>query len=143
MAKYLHITRDNFLINDSTLREGQQGKHPVKPRQGIIFNREMSLKLAEQLVDFGVDTIEVGAPIHSDYGLHTIQQIAEITNGAHSHTRLAIHGRCTQPDLDVMLYVAQSIKRPVFNLYIGTSPENRKGTAADRLSLLFKKLFQL
>lgn len=117
----------NFSILDSTLREGQQSIHPTKLGEGIVFTRDQQLEITDLLQQFGVEYIEVGSPIGSEYQASTIKEIA--CNLRQTNTRLAVHCRCAKIDIDAALKVNPNI----INLYIGTSPENRNGNGARSL----------
>jgi len=58
-------------ILDATLREGEQ-------TQGVKFSLEQKVEIAKKLDEFGVDYIEAGMPIISDYDFQAVKAVAHL-----------------------------------------------------------------
>lgn len=65
------VSTDKIIINDTTLRDGEQSA-------GVAFSREEKLGIATQLDALGVPELEVGIPAMGDEEQETIQIIAEL-----------------------------------------------------------------
>ena len=63
------MTGDQIIIFDTTLRDGEQSP-------GCSMNTNEKLKVANALVELGVDVIEAGFPIASPGDFEAVQMIA-------------------------------------------------------------------
>lgn len=130
----------NFEINEGLFREGLQAIHPNPQRenQGVMFTRGEQLSVAELMMQARYDIIELGAPVNSPFALETARELIDLANGS-VNTAIAFHGRCARVDLDAMLLASQHAHNRIFNLYIGTSPENRQGNGGRSLETTIGK----
>lgn len=86
------MTEDRIIINDSTLRDGEQAP-------GVSFTIEEKLAIAFALEDAGVDEIEAGTPA---IGGHEIEEIAAIGSSL-SRAEAIAWCRMTRADVDAAL----------------------------------------
>jgi len=86
------LTEDRIIINDSTLRDGEQAP-------GVSFTIEEKLAIAFALEDAGVDEIEAGTPA---IGGHEIEEIAAIGSSL-SRAEAIAWCRMTRADVDAAL----------------------------------------
>lgn len=94
-------TNPSFEILDSTLREGIQAVHPLYSDQGIVFSEKQTLLLTDLLMQFGVDYIEIGAPVRSKFSRKIIKRI--VKKATDTNTRVVIHTRCVADDIKEVL----------------------------------------
>ncbi|MDB5080714.1 MAG: hypothetical protein JWP00_2638 [Chloroflexi bacterium] len=104
-------------ILDTTLREGEQFS-----RAHFTFNQKIELTLA--LARFGVDYIELGSPVSYPNALQELTQLVQILESKQSKTKILVHCRCNQDDVDKALETgAYGI-----NLFMGTSSYLQKAS---------------
>ena len=138
MSERLKIP-NNFAINEGVFREGQQALHPnpQRKRQGVVFTRNEQLSITELLMRAGIDIVELGAPVDSPYAVETARALIDLVNP--TNTVIAFHGRCKRGDLDAMVEASSNAQHKLFNLYIGTSPENRNGNGGRSIEATIDK----
>jgi 2-isopropylmalate synthase len=78
-------------ILDTTLREGEQ-------TLGVRFTLEQKVEIAEKLDNFGVDYIEAGMPIISDYDKESVKAVANLGLRA----KILGHARAKKEDIDAV-----------------------------------------
>lgn len=78
-------------ILDTTLREGEQ-------TPGVKFSLEQKLEIAKELDAFGVDYIEAGMPIISDYDFQAVKAVANLGLKA----EVLGHARARKEDIDAV-----------------------------------------
>lgn len=76
-------------LHDVTLRDGEQ-------QAGIVFRKNEKLKIAEALMDAGVDRIEAGMPSVSPEDADAVKTIAKMGKGS----RVYAFARCMKQDVD-------------------------------------------
>lgn len=79
-------------ILDTTLREGEQTPN-------VKFTKNQKIKIAKLLDDFGVDIIEIGHPIISDYDKGCVKAIANLKLKAET----LAHARAKREDIDTVI----------------------------------------
>ena len=101
---------EKIQIFDTSLRDGEQVP-------GCKLNPKEKFKLAIQLAELGVDTIEAGFPISSPADFRSVSMIAkEIKN-----TTICALSRAVEKDIDVAAESLKDAKRPRIHTGIGTS----------------------
>ena len=68
--------RRSIRIFDTTLRDGEQSP-------GASMNLDEKVKIAQALVDLGVDIIEAGFPIASPGDFEAVREVSSKIRGAH------------------------------------------------------------
>lgn len=84
----MNKTRSQLIINDTTLRDGEQSA-------GVAFSLEEKLAIARQLDDIGVPELEVGIPAMGAEEQASIRAVAELGLNA----RLMVWSRMREDDL--------------------------------------------
>ena len=108
------MTKDNVLIFDTTLRDGEQSP-------GATMTHDEKLEIAEMLDDMGVDIIEAGFPIASEGDFNAVSEIAA---AAQSSTICGL-ARANYKDIDRCWEAVKRAKSPRIHTFIGTSPLHR------------------
>ncbi len=104
-------------ILDTTLREGEQFS-----RAHFTFNQK--IEIAQALARFGVEYIELGSPVSYPNALHELTQLVEILVAKNFKSKVLVHCRCHQDDVDLALQTgAYGI-----NLFMGTSSYLQKAS---------------
>lgn len=79
-------------ILDTTLREGEQTPN-------VKFTKEQKIKIAKLLDDFGVDIIEVGHPIISNYDKECVKAVTNLKLKAET----LAHARARKKDIEAVI----------------------------------------
>ena len=109
------MEKDNVIIFDTTLRDGEQSP-------GASLQKNEKLEIAHQLARLGVDIIEAGFPIASPDDLEAVKQIAKKVKGP------AICGlaRSLKKDIDAAYEAVHFAKRPRIHVFLATSKIHMK-----------------
>jgi len=110
-AKYKAPSLDEYIVHDSTLREGEQ-------TPGVIFSIEDKMKIARKLDDVGVPQIEAGFPAASEKQKKCVKALV----GLNLDAQLSSFARAKKEDIDV---VADSGADGIV-LSLSISPYHRK-----------------
>jgi isopropylmalate/homocitrate/citramalate synthase len=110
-ADYKAPSLDEYIVHDSTLREGEQ-------TPGVIFSIEDKLKIARKLDDVGVPQIESGFPAASEKQRECVKALVDLNLDA----QLSAFARAKKEDVDV---VADSGADGIV-LSLSISPYHRK-----------------
>lgn len=102
---------DKILINDITLRDGEQAA-------GVNFLPEEKLKIAEQLVKLGLPIIEAGFPIASESDVNGVRLIAEEFG---DDIVISAMCRANKKDIEVAAKALGSAKKGRIQVVMGTS----------------------
>ncbi len=102
-------------IFDTTLRDGEQSP-------GCSMNLAEKLKVAQALIDLGVDIIEAGFPIASHGDFEAVREIANQFSGS-SICGLA---RCAEADIDRAWEALQNNPDPRIHVFLATSAIHRQ-----------------
>jgi len=104
-----------IVIFDTTLRDGEQSP-------GASMNLAEKMKLAQALVDLGVDVIEAGFPIASPGDFEAVSQIAKSVRGS------VICGlaRCRDADIDRAWEAIRHAEQPRIHVFLATSAIHRE-----------------
>ncbi|MEZ6066971.1 MAG: 2-isopropylmalate synthase [Planctomycetaceae bacterium] len=109
-------TTDHVRIFDTTLRDGEQSP-------GCSMDTGEKLKVAQMLVDLGVDIIEAGFPIASPGDFDAVRQIAR-TYG--SKTTICGLARCRKEDIDRAWEALQDAEQVRIHIFLATSAIHRE-----------------
>ena len=82
---------DNYIVHDSTLREGEQ-------TPGVIFSLENKLEIAKKLDEVGIQQIEAGFPAASEKQRNCIKSILNMNLDA----QLSAFARAKKKDIDAV-----------------------------------------
>ena len=82
---------DNYIVHDSTLREGEQ-------TPGVIFSLENKLEIAKKLDEVGIQQIEAGFPAASEKQKNCIKSILNMNLDA----QLSAFARAKKEDIDAV-----------------------------------------
>ena len=91
-ANYKAPSLDEYIIHDSTLREGEQ-------TPGVIFSIEDKLKIAKKLDDVGVPQIEAGFPAASEKQRKCVKALVDLNLDA----QLSSFARAKKEDIDAVV----------------------------------------
>ncbi len=105
----------NIVIFDTTLRDGEQSP-------GASMNLSEKMKVAQALVDLGVDVIEAGFPIASPGDFEAVSEIAKVVRGP------AVCGlaRCRTEDIDRAWEAVKHAENPRIHVFLATSAIHRE-----------------
>ena len=90
-ADYHAPSLDEYIVHDSTLREGEQ-------TPGVIFSIEEKLKIAKKLDEVGVPQIESGFPAASEKQRKCVKALVDLNLDA----QLSAFARAKKEDIDVV-----------------------------------------
>jgi isopropylmalate/homocitrate/citramalate synthase len=110
-ANYKAPSLDEYIVHDSTLREGEQ-------TPGVIFSIEDKLKIARKLDEVGVPQIEAGFPAASEKQRKCVEALVDLNLDA----QLSCFARAKKEDVD---FVADSGADGIV-LSLSISPYHRK-----------------
>lgn len=102
-------------IFDTTLRDGEQSP-------GASMNMAQKLRVANALVELGVDVIEAGFPIASPGDFEAVKQIAIETKGA----EICGLARCKDGDIDRAWEALQTAENSRIHVFLATSAIHRE-----------------
>ena len=107
---------DHVIIFDTTLRDGEQSP-------GCSMTTPEKLKVAEALVELGVDVIEAGFPITSPGDFESVRAIAQKFGDRATICGLA---RCRRNDIERAAEALKGIAKPRIHVFLATSPIHRE-----------------
>lgn len=107
---------DTITIFDTTLRDGEQSP-------GCSMTISEKLKIAEALVELGVDVIEAGFPIASPDDFESVRAIARKFG---DRTTICGLARCRTEDIERVAEAIQGITKPRIHVFLATSPIHRQ-----------------
>ena len=110
------MTGDRIIIFDTTLRDGEQSP-------GCSMNTGEKLKVAEALVELGVDVIEAGFPIASPGDFEAVQTIAREYGDQSTICGLA---RCLKADIDRAAEALKEAQKKRIHVFLATSAIHRE-----------------
>lgn len=102
-------------IFDTTLRDGEQSP-------GASMNLDEKMKVAQMLVDLGVDIIEAGFPIASPGDFEAVREIANTFDGP----TICGLARCAEADIDRAWESLQANSNPRIHVFLATSAIHRE-----------------
>ena len=100
-----------FLINDITLRDGEQAA-------GVNFFPEEKLKIAEQLVKLGVPIIEAGFPVSSESDAKGVNLVAKEFG---NDVIISAMCRANKKDIEIAAKALDGAKKGRIQVVMGTS----------------------
>ena len=104
-----------IVIFDTTLRDGEQSP-------GASMNLTEKLKVAQALIDLGVDVIEAGFPIASPGDFEAVREIAHTFRG----TTICGLARCAAADIDRAWEALKHSDKPRLHVFLATSAIHRQ-----------------
>ena len=107
---------DNVIIFDTTLRDGEQSP-------GCSMTMPEKLKVAEALVELGVDVIEAGFPIASPGDFEAVRAVAQKFG---DRTTICGLARCRREDIERVAEALKGIAKPRIHVFLATSPIHRQ-----------------
>lgn len=107
---------DNVIIFDTTLRDGEQSP-------GCSMTTPEKLKVAEALVELGVDVIEAGFPIASPGDFEAVRAVAQRFG---DRTTICGLARCMRDDIERAAEALRGIEKPRIHVFLATSPIHRE-----------------
>ena len=103
---------DTVTIFDTTLRDGEQSP-------GCSMTMPEKLKIAEALVELGVDVIEAGFPIASPGDFEAVRAVAQKFG---DRTTICGLARCRREDIERVAEALKGIAKPRIHVFLATSP---------------------
>jgi 2-isopropylmalate synthase len=107
---------DVVTIFDTTLRDGEQSP-------GCSMTMSEKLKVAEALVELGVDVIEAGFPIASPGDFEAVRAVAQKFG---DRTTICGLARCRREDIERAAKALEGIQKPRIHVFLATSPIHRQ-----------------
>ena len=104
--KYVQMDMGDIEICDVTLRDGEQ-------TPGVSFSKEEKIDIARMLDEIGVEIIEAGFPVVSQYEKDTIKEIADLGLNA----KICCLSRAVKSDIDAVIDTGAE----VVGIFMGTS----------------------
>ncbi len=108
-------TNRTIKIFDTTLRDGEQSP-------GCSMNLSDKLRIAQALVDLGVDVIEAGFPIASPGDFESVRAVASQFRGA----TICGLARCNEADIDRAWDALRVAETPRIHVFLATSAIHRE-----------------
>ena len=109
------MSKRNIKIFDTTLRDGEQSP-------GASMNGAEKVKLAQALVDLGVDIIEAGFPIASPGDFESVREIANSFSGP----EICGLARSSTQDIDRAWEALKECSNPRIHVFLATSAIHRE-----------------
>jgi len=103
-------------IFDTTLRDGEQSP-------GCSMTMPEKLKVAEALVELGVDVIEAGFPIASPGDFEAVRAVAQKFG---DRTTICALARCRRDDIERAAEALHGIAKSRIHVFLATSPIHRQ-----------------
>ena len=107
---------DNVIIFDTTLRDGEQSP-------GCSMTTPEKLKIAEALVELGVDVIEAGFPITSPGDFEAVRAVAQKFG---DRARICALARCRRNDIERAAEALRGVAKSRIHVFLATSPIHRE-----------------
>ncbi|WP_010586663.1 2-isopropylmalate synthase [Schlesneria paludicola] len=107
---------DNVIIFDTTLRDGEQSP-------GCSMTTPEKLKIAEALVELGVDVIEAGFPIASPGDFEAVRAVAQRFG---DRARICGLARCRREDIERAGEALRGVAKSRIHVFLATSPIHRQ-----------------
>eukprot|EP00456_Euglypha_rotunda_P038626 TRINITY_DN296_c1_g1_i2.p2 TRINITY_DN296_c1_g1~~TRINITY_DN296_c1_g1_i2.p2 ORF type:complete len:519 (+),score=144.38 TRINITY_DN296_c1_g1_i2:390-1946(+) len=107
---------DTVTIFDTTLRDGEQSP-------GCSMTMPEKLKVAEALVELGVDVIEAGFPIASPGDFEAVRAVAQKYG---DRTIICALARCRREDIERAADALKGIAKSRIHVFLATSPIHRQ-----------------
>lgn len=107
---------DNVIIFDTTLRDGEQSP-------GCSMTTPEKLKVAEALVELGVDVIEAGFPIASPGDFEAVRAVGQKFGDRATICGLA---RCMKEDIERAGEALRGVAKSRIHVFLATSPIHRE-----------------
>ena len=107
---------DTVTIFDTTLRDGEQSP-------GCSMTMPEKLRIAEALVELGVDVIEAGFPIASPGDFEAVRAVAQQFG---DRTTICGLARCRREDIERVAEALKGIAKPRIHVFLATSPIHRQ-----------------
>lgn len=107
---------DTVKIFDTTLRDGEQSP-------GCSMTMPEKLKVAEALVELGVDIIEAGFPIASPGDFEAVRAVAQKFG---DRTTICGLARCRREDIERAAEALKGIAKSRIHVFLATSPIHRQ-----------------
>lgn len=107
---------DTVRIFDTTLRDGEQSP-------GCSMTMPEKLKVAEALVELGVDIIEAGFPIASPGDFEAVRAVAQKFG---DRTTICALARCRREDIERAAEALKGIAKSRIHVFLATSPIHRQ-----------------
>ncbi len=115
-------TKDQVLIFDTTLRDGEQAP-------GCSMTPREKIEVGRQLAKLGVDIIEAGFPVSSIGDFESVKAISEIVGNLEYNGRTpSIAGLARAKELDIQRAAdaVRPAKKPRIHTFLATSPIHRE-----------------
>lgn len=106
---------ERLIIFDTTLRDGEQSP-------GCSLNRMQKLRMAETLVQLGVDVIEAGYPNASQDDFDAVRAIAQLAQGV----TVCGLARCNEADIEATATAIAPASAGRIHVFIAASPIHRE-----------------
>lgn len=120
--------KDNIIIFDTTLRDGEQSP-------GASMNMQEKFRLAQSLVKLQVDVIEAGFPVASKGDFDCVKNIADNIK----NVQIAGLSRCNRKDIDVAWEALKKGENPRIHIFLATSDIHMK----HKLKMTEEQVFEL
>lgn len=104
-----------IFISDTTLRDGEQST-------GASLGIEQKVRIAKQLEELGVDSIQAGFPASNRIDFEAVRRIAQEVK----RPVISALSRCRKEDIEITAEAFRGVKQWSLNLFLGTSELLRK-----------------